>query len=125
MEDKELKDFENKHKKEIEEANKKFEKESKEMNPFGADDELDDDELDDDEKLLTYGQKIHLAKEPLKDIFGSTITAVFVVAIVIGLVMPVSFFAIDVIDVKTHEDFRLDSRYGPLCNPQLYEDSEN
>jgi hypothetical protein len=125
LEDKELKDFENKHKKEIEEANKKFEKESKEMNPFGADDELDDDELDDDEKLLTYGQKIHLAKEPLKGIFGSTITAVFVVAIVIGLVMPVSFFAIDVIDVKTHEDFRLDSRYGPLCNPQLYEDSEN
>jgi len=71
-----VKDFEDEHKKEIEEANKRFEKDIEIMTPHDEDDVVvkeslgeEEDELDDEDKLLTFGQKIHMAQKPMKKIF--------------------------------------------------------
>jgi len=86
----------------------------------------DDEEIvPDDEEILTFGQKIHLAQNPMKRVMAATIIAVVVIAIVVALVVPISYSAITLIDSKGHDEYRLDSRWGPVCNPQLFDDSEN
>lgn len=83
--------------------------------------ELDDDELENDEDILTFGQKIHLAQKPMKTIFNGTITAIIVIGIVTGFIIPIGFYATSLIDDNLHDEYRLDSRWGPTCNPLLYE----
>jgi len=124
-----LKAFEKANKRGIEEANKRFE----EYGDYGDTDEDDvvvkglhdeEEELDDEDELLTFGQKIHMAQGPMKKIFQSTIIAIILVGVATALIFPVSLSMTSFIDSKGHDEYRLDSRSGPVCNPQLYDNSE-
>ena len=136
-----LKAFEKENARGIEEANKRFEEyneiederngipvidsdDERKSRPSFDEDELDDEDEGDDDELLTFGQKIHMAQGPMKKIFQSTIIAIILVGIATALIFPVSLSMTSFIDSKGHDEFRLDSRWGPVCNPQLYMDSE-